>query len=126
MATGILTSLINSFKRNIDEFQCICGSVLQKEDAQLLYGKSQGAICDICKTDPRSVELWHCPQEYNIFHPDGYDICNNCRFVTELPRQEDSGPIAHCIERTGIHRCHEKSERMKSVCFLNLDQYSND
>eukprot|EP01083_Nonionella_stella_P003441 9870_1 len=90
MATGILTSLINSFKRNIDEFQCICGSVLQKEDAQLLYGKSQGAICDICKTDPRSVELWHCPQEYNIFHPDGYDICNNCRFVTELPRQEEN------------------------------------
>eukprot|EP01084_Bolivina_argentea_P086152 155727_1 len=93
-AVQIISSLIQQF--DVDAVLCICGTEYQmvmkdSTNSTLIYGGGGINGCDKCWTEYDEAEegtiFWHCPNEYNIVHPNGYDVCNNCRMVEDT---EDS------------------------------------
>eukprot|EP01084_Bolivina_argentea_P022422 41671_1 len=73
----VITQLINTFDDyNSHTTKCICGiNLLKVNDASHLYNACYS--CNVCGNEQMNA-LYHCPQEYNIFHPDGYSICIEC------------------------------------------------
>ena len=73
-------TLSDDSKMNEPHYSCICGHNLIKiEDASTLY-EGNGWMCDICERTTKIA--WHCDQD---FHPFGFDICNNCIQVIDIP-----------------------------------------
>eukprot|EP01083_Nonionella_stella_P098906 278190_1 len=95
-ADSFLTALIDIFESNANStvnFKCVCGS--------LLIHSWDNVICDVCKADADpDVNMWSCPCEYNVYHPDGYDVCDKCitnhnyhTHVTEVTEQKQDSNI---------------------------------
>eukprot|EP01084_Bolivina_argentea_P256990 432865_1 len=85
-AVDTLTDLINAFSHN-DNNRCICDAILIILDAQKNYNipDVKCNICNIKSREDPNVIFWYCPKQFNIQHPDGYGICNQC--ITEVPQQ---------------------------------------
>ena len=97
MALDMLSELINKFEINDDSVICICNSKMKTfNDVSIVYsGHGHDIGCDKCGIECKDGDtFWHCPMEYNVIHPDGYDICNKCMFVTEVTTvtEEENSP----------------------------------
>ena len=75
----IITSLIDNIEPSVYNKQCICSHQLQQRQIGI-NGVIEGSIlCDCCYKDVENNALfWHCSEKFNIVHPNGYDICNEC------------------------------------------------
>eukprot|EP01083_Nonionella_stella_P035741 97483_1 len=59
--------------------KCICSAHLIEISNTRLYS------CDSCdKEQGENEPFWHCSDEYNLFHPDGYDLCTTCAHQCKL------------------------------------------
>jgi len=61
-------------------FSCVCGSTLHKTSPMEAYQSANSRVdCDLCgKFCPSSSAIYHCPEQKNLTHPKGYDVCASC------------------------------------------------
>eukprot|EP01083_Nonionella_stella_P273009 926083_1 len=102
-----LTSLIDTFNATLEaqvtRHQCICGIDMQWIDNAIMYR------CDVCHKTAESMNMftfWHCPQEFNLQHPDGYDICDGCAFDATQLTQEDHTHHRHKSKEETVEPLH--------------------
>jgi len=58
---------------------CVCGSLLVKTSPIQAYNASAQVNCDICGCFvPSNGQIYHCPNQQSVHHPEGYDLCPNC------------------------------------------------
>eukprot|EP01084_Bolivina_argentea_P065127 118733_1 len=61
---------------------CICGKVLTKVNQASIVYEGNSVCCDKCFKMVNDIDIiWHCDDNFNIVHPDGFDICNSCLFL---------------------------------------------
>merc|ERR1712204_57772 len=74
---GLLDDIANAAVKdlNLNEEQkqggslsCVCGSLLIKTSPIRAYNASAQA----------NGEIYHCPNQQSVHHPEGYDLCTNC------------------------------------------------
>eukprot|EP01084_Bolivina_argentea_P319562 554273_1 len=82
-AIDALSFLINTFDNHYNKQPlCICSnSMVPVPRMQNLQGLHHCDSCGKNVTDNQHPIFWHCPQEWNVIHPDGYDICNICHIT---------------------------------------------
>eukprot|EP01084_Bolivina_argentea_P319130 553545_1 len=136
-AVDIITTLIDHFDKNVKGNKgavlCFCSSDMQRIKASDCYNKSLS--CDNCgKQVDGSIIAWHCPKEYNIFHPDGYDICNFCHIkdtnITEVS-QHNLIPMANDSVNTDLspnplYQCQHKENCPALKNFITIIKQYDD
>eukprot|EP01083_Nonionella_stella_P027055 74415_1 len=130
-AVDIIATLIVHFEKK-HMVPCICRADMQREPTSGLYGGNE-VNCDSCGVQVDHTDVvWHCPAEYNIFHPDGYDICNNCYIRrTEAPdliqiSNTSIKPHVSAIPMV-LHECkpHDKCASFQTF-ITHMRQYNDD
>eukprot|EP01084_Bolivina_argentea_P187522 322990_1 len=76
-ALSVISELINNFE-NVKAVICICGSYLKRMDLQYMNDIDPQYICCSECLGRIKRQFWMCPQDLNITHPDGYDVCDQC------------------------------------------------
>lgn len=104
--------------------KCICGAELIQKAAAKIYIASAVA-CDVCHRMNQlgiNDQFWHCKQGKNMYHKDGFDVCNICvedydaKSVIEC--NQFALPIVNhktCINTDGISNCPQFTE-LQNVC----------
>eukprot|EP01084_Bolivina_argentea_P215687 366243_1 len=104
--------------------KCICGNILTKVDAKDVVTQPgiSGFGCNIChksNSDDEQRTFWKCDDEYNIFHPDGYDhICDNCaqnapQKITDISSVESDMVFTRNesdIKQHDVHHCKDNKD----------------
>merc|ERR1712115_487957 len=70
---------LNEEQKQGGSLSCVCGSLLIKTSPIRAYNASAQVNCDICGCFvPSNGEIYHCPNQQSVHHPEGYDLCTNC------------------------------------------------
>jgi len=70
---------LNEEQKQGGSLSCVCGSLLTKTSPIRAYNASAQVNCDICGCFvPSNGEIYHCPNQQSVHHPEGYDLCPNC------------------------------------------------
>eukprot|EP01084_Bolivina_argentea_P134364 237022_1 len=97
------------------EFLCKCGSHMILKDAATCYVDTQYlfVICDQCdqKCD-ENAKIYHCPRFKIDSHPEGYDICENCAFIS-IDKTTEIGDVHS--ENKQIEPHHDQNDDDQSV-----------
>merc|ERR1712173_468715 len=70
---------LNEEQKQSSSLSCVCGSFLVKTSPIQAYNGSAQVNCDICGCFvPSNGQIYHCPNQQSLHHPEGYDLCPNC------------------------------------------------
>eukprot|EP00483_Globobulimina_turgida_P005985 UN05995 len=59
---------------------CVCGKELKKFQLRFAYNGNNSIQCDKCgiSVDGAEEVIYHCVENKNYKHPNGYDLCMQC------------------------------------------------
>ena len=98
---------IDDNKDNQTDHPCICGhNLIQIQDGSSLY-QGRGYYCDVCLG--ATMIAWHCDKD---FHPEGFDICNNCIDVVDV----NALIGRYCYCRNPLTRCQIDEDQKMLIC----------
>eukprot|EP01084_Bolivina_argentea_P098722 177419_1 len=92
--------------------KCVCDGELIKIKDLSAFVVDRGDLFVWCSQCDRRMDLhnsplsfWHCPQDYNMIHPDGYNVCFKCFTEDTQPNTNEIIPNTNEISCTESIAC---------------------